>query len=87
MLARARGLGLGVTLAHQHLGQLSGAVKAGVLANARSRIVFQTAHDDARTLAATLGGGLTAADLEALPAYEVYAQLVSGGRAQARPVV
>lgn len=43
MLAQARSMGVGVVLAHQHLAQLSPAVRAAVLANARSRVVFQTA--------------------------------------------
>ena len=36
-----------------------------VLSDARSRIVFQTAGGEAKTLAAMLGGGLTADDLQA----------------------
>ena len=42
LLAQARGLGIGLTLAHQGLYQLDSATKAGVLTNARSRVVFQT---------------------------------------------
>ena len=52
-LAQARGLGLGLTLAHQHLGQLSPQMRSAVLANARSRVVFQLAAEDARTFAGT----------------------------------
>ena len=47
MLAQARGLGLGLTLAHQHLGQLPASVREAVLANARSRVIFQVAAGDA----------------------------------------
>lgn len=50
VLARARGLGVGLTLAHQHLGQLSSSVQEAVLANARSQVVFAARYDDARTL-------------------------------------
>ena len=50
VLAQSRSLGVGLTLAHQHLGQLSPAMRAAVLANARSRVVFQTSHDDAALL-------------------------------------
>lgn len=39
LLAQARGLGLGLTLAHQHLGQLPPVLRDGVLANARSRVI------------------------------------------------
>ncbi|MBL0204905.1 MAG: TraM recognition domain-containing protein [Candidatus Microthrix sp.] len=46
-LVQARGLGVGLVLAHQHLGQLSPAVRAAVLANAGDRVVFGLDHDDA----------------------------------------
>jgi type IV secretory pathway TraG/TraD family ATPase VirD4 len=39
VLAQARGLSVGLTLAHQHLAQLSPSVRAAVLANARSRLL------------------------------------------------
>ena len=76
-LAQARGLGVGFTLAHQHLGQLSPAMKAGVLANARSRVVFQLGHDDA----ATFSKGhpeIGPEDFTALGQYQVYASLFIG---------
>lgn len=76
VLAQARGVGLGLTLAHQHLGQLTPSVKAAVLANARSRVVFASGSGDAGALASALGGGLTAADLQALGPYEIYASLM-----------
>src|SRR5262249_32676172 len=41
ILAQARGLGLSLNLAHQHLGQLPTAIREAVLANARSRVLFQ----------------------------------------------
>ena len=47
-LGQARGLGVGFALAHQHLQQLDPATRAAVLANARNRVAFQLAHDDAR---------------------------------------
>ena len=77
MLAQARGLGLGLTLANQQLGQLSSDMEAEVLANARSRIVFQTNARDARTLAPHLPG-VTPEDLQHLGAFEVIAQLAVG---------
>lgn len=78
VLAQARGVGLGLTLAHQHLAQLTPPIKAAVLANARSRIVFQSGSGDAAALASALGCGLTAADLQALGPYEIYAALMRG---------
>lgn len=77
-LATARGYGVGFTLAHQELGQL-GAQKGAVLANARSRVVFQTSPSDARELATGFGAGdLDRDDFRALGAYQAYAQLLTG---------
>jgi hypothetical protein len=73
VLAQARGFGLGVTLAHQHLAQLPGSLRQAVLANARSRVVFQTAASDARLLARELAPHVEAADLQGLGAHEVIA--------------
>jgi hypothetical protein len=52
MLAQARGLGVGLVLGHQYMGQLSDEVKTAVLGTARTQIAFQVEHDDARALAA-----------------------------------
>lgn len=78
-LAQARGLGVGFTLAHQHLDQLPKRLRAAVFANVRSRVCFQLSPDDARAVAGTSHGQLTAEDLTALPAYQAYAQLLVGG--------
>jgi hypothetical protein len=80
LLAQARGLGLGLTLAHQHLGQLPPALRQAVLANARSRVIFQTAADDARALARELAPHLEAADLRGLAAREVVVTLATGAQ-------
>jgi hypothetical protein len=77
-LAQARSLGVGFVLAHQRLGQLNSSTRSA-LANARSRIYFQLAAEDARAVA---DGTLTAADFGELPTFEVYAQLVAGGAVQ-----
>jgi hypothetical protein len=77
-LAQARGLGLGLTLAHQHLGQLTPSVRDAVLANARSRLIFQLSASDAHTLARELAPYLTAADLGGLGPFEVVASLHTG---------
>ncbi|MEJ7743097.1 MAG: TraM recognition domain-containing protein [Nocardioidaceae bacterium] len=60
VLAQARGLGVSITAAHQHLRQLALSLRAAVLANARSRLVFRPAHDDAKALADVLGETVTA---------------------------
>lgn len=80
VLAQSRGLGVGLTLAHQHLGQLPREVRAAVLANARSKVVFQVAADDARTLAREFAPYLEPPDLQGLGPYEVALQLVSDGQ-------
>lgn len=80
-LAQARGYGVGFTLAHQFLSQLPRDMRPAVLANARSRVVFQTIHDDARVLERG-HPELTAADLTSLGRYELYASLFTGGQVQ-----
>lgn len=77
-LAQARGLGVGFTLAHQFLSQLSPEMRAGLLANARSRVCFQLAHDDAAAMAKG-HPELEATDLTTLGQYEVYASLFARG--------
>jgi hypothetical protein len=78
-LAQARGLGVGLALSHQHVAQLPGSVRAAVLANARSRVCFQLAADDAQTIARFSNGQLEPSDFQRLRRYEAYAQLVVGG--------
>lgn len=80
VLAQARGFGIGLTLAHQHVGQLDPRMRASVLANARSKVVFQAAADDAAALAKQLGGGLSPSDLMGLGAHEAYLAACVGGR-------
>jgi hypothetical protein len=70
MLAQARGLGVGLVLAHQYLGQLTDTVRTAVLGTARTQIAFQVEYDDARTLAHRFAP-LTQADLSGLAAYEI----------------
>lgn len=81
-LAQARGLGLGLTLSHQHLGQLPRALLSGIMANALSRVAFALPRDDARAIASLSGGLLEAEDYQQLPAYSAYASLLAGGRSQ-----
>lgn len=82
VLAEARGLGLGMTLAHQSLGQLPDEAREAVLANARSRVVFQLPASDARIVTRELGGLLGANDLQGLGAYEVVTQVFAAGATQ-----
>jgi hypothetical protein len=78
VLAQARGLGVGLTLAHQHLAQLPATMRSAVLANARSRVCFQLGSEDARLIAASTAD-LEALDLQGLGRYEAYASLVARG--------
>jgi hypothetical protein len=78
ILAQSRGYGVGMVLAHQHLGQLPKELKSGVLSNARSRICFQLGHEDA--LVMSKGSNiLSAQDFEKQARYQIYAQLVGNG--------
>jgi hypothetical protein len=79
-LGRARGLGVAfAALAHQSLSQLGPAMRQAVLAHARSRVCFQLSPQDAKDIAATSGGVLTARDLQELPAFTAQASLLVGG--------
>lgn len=81
LLIQARSLGVSFTLAHQHLGQLPAELKAAVLANARSRVLFQLAADDARTFASG-HSELEPADLMGLEPFEAYAGLLQDNQVQ-----
>jgi hypothetical protein len=80
-LAQARGYGVGFTLAHQFLNQFPREMRAAVLTNARSRVAFQVAHEDARVLERG-HPELTAADLTSLGRFELYASLFARGQVQ-----
>lgn len=78
-LAQARGLGVGMTLAHQYRDQLPPEVRAGVDANCRNKIMFGLNSKDAKDIAA-MAPELTAEDLMALPRYQVYTSFQSSGK-------
>lgn len=77
-LAQARGLGVGFTLAHQFLGQLPAAMRGAVTSNARSKVCFQLAQEDAVQMAKG-HPELTPQDFTALGQYQVYASLFAHG--------
>lgn len=79
MLAMARGMNVGFTLAHQHLAQLNPTLRAAVLANTRTRLVYRPAEADAKALAAVLGAGIAPDDLMNLPAYHAVARVLMDG--------
>lgn len=78
-LAQARGLGIGLTLAHQYRDQLPINIRSGIDANARNKIVFGLNSRDAKDMAA-MAPELTAEDFMALPRYQIYASIQSNGR-------
>ena len=78
-LAQARSLGAAFHLAHQYRGQLPAALKAGIDANARNKIIFSLSAADAVELARQ-AIGLEAADFQLLPRFGVYARTMHHGR-------
>jgi hypothetical protein len=70
MVAQARGLGLGLTLAHQYLGQLSDPIKTALLGTTRTQIVFQLQPTDAKFVSSHFAP-LAPDDLTGLAAYEI----------------
>jgi hypothetical protein len=77
MLVQARSFGLAMVLAHQHLDQLPDSLRSAVLANARSKIVFQATYDDARVFAREFGRSVTDEDFMNLGAFEVLCRLAT----------
>ncbi|MDX6295958.1 MAG: hypothetical protein QOH50_5211 [Kribbellaceae bacterium] len=84
MLAEARGFRLAMTLAHQHLGQLSRELREGISTNARSKIFFTASPEDARDLARHTAPRLSDHDLAHLGVYHAAVRLVLHGE-QAEP--
>lgn len=83
ILAEARKYGLQMTLANQYLSQLKqsgGDIKGAVLQNCATKLSYNLASDDAPTMSKSIGGGITASDMQAIPKYHVMAApLVRGG--------
>lgn len=78
-LAQARGLGVGMTLAHQYRDQLPTEIRAGIDANCRNKIVFGLNSKDAKDMAA-MAPELTAEDFMALPRYQIYTSFQQNGQ-------
>jgi len=75
-LAQARGLGVGITMAHQYRGQLPPEIRAGIDANARNKIIFGLNGTDAKDIA-HFAPELTPEDFMLLPRYQVYTSIMS----------
>ena len=78
-LAQARGLGVGLTMAHQYREQLPPDIRAGVDANAHNKIIFGLNAADAKAMA-TMAPELSAEDFMLLPRYSVYSSFQSNGK-------
>jgi len=79
MLAEARGYGLSMVLAHQHLAQLPRDLREAVSANARSKVFFSMSPEDAHTLVRHVTPELSEHDLSHLGAFQAAARLVVAG--------
>ncbi|MEU8299706.1 DUF87 domain-containing protein [Micromonospora sp. NPDC048909] len=80
MLAEARKYRLSLVLSHQDLAQFPKDLLAAASANARNKIYFSCAPEDARVLARHTLPELDEHDLTHLDAYTAAARLVVGGR-------
>jgi hypothetical protein len=79
MLAEARGYGLSLVLAHQHLAQLPRELREALSANARNKVMFNCSPEDARVLARHFEPELGEHDLSHLGAYQVACRLLVRG--------
>jgi hypothetical protein len=79
LLPEARGYGLALHLAHQHLGQLPRELHDALSANARTKVYFTVSPEDARALERHTLPQLSAYDLAHLAGFQAAVRLVAGG--------
>jgi hypothetical protein len=79
LLPEARGYGLALVLAHQHLGQLPRELHDALSANARTKVYFSCSPEDARLLERHVHPHLGAYDLAHLGAYQAAVRLLAAG--------
>jgi TraM recognition site of TraD and TraG len=79
LLPEARGYGLALHLAHQHLGQLPRELHDALSANARTKVYFTCSPEDARALERHTQPQLGAYDLSHLGAYQAAVRLLASG--------
>jgi hypothetical protein len=77
MCSQCRGYNVGLTLAHQHVGQLGDRMRDEIGADVRSKVVFQTSLGT-KWLAEQLGQGVTPADIESVGAFQALVRLHTG---------
>src|SRR5581483_3634779 len=80
MLAEARGYHLGFVLAHQNLTQMPRETQLALSANARNKVYFSCAPEDAHQLARHTMPELSEHDLSHLDAFRAGCRLVVDGR-------
>ncbi len=80
MFAEARGYGLGLALAHQHLAQLPTELARALSANARTKLFFTLSPEDARELERHTTPELRAHDLAHLGRHQAAVRLFADGR-------
>jgi energy-coupling factor transporter ATP-binding protein EcfA2 len=79
LLPEARGYGLALHLAHQHLGQLPRELHDALSANARTKVYFTCSPEDARALERHVHPQLGAYDLTHLAGFQAAVRLVVAG--------
>ncbi len=79
LLSEAGKYGLSVTLAHQYMGQLSSGVRATVLGNVGSIVVFRVGGEDAQILESELAPIFKIKDMINLGTQEFYIKLMIDG--------
>jgi predicted ATPase len=79
MLAEARGYGLALVLAHQHLGQLPRELREALSTNARNKLFFSLSPEDALALSHHVTPELSVHDLANLGRYQAACRLVVEG--------
>jgi hypothetical protein len=84
ILAEARGYGLSLLLAHQHLGQLPNDMRDALAANARTKVVFAVSPQDGLTLSGFFAPFLNQYDLSSLAVFQAACRpCINGGRGPA----
>ena len=78
-LAQARGLGVGMTLAHQYREQLPPDIRSAVDANTRNKIIFGLNGGDAKAMA-FFAPDLSSEDFMLLPRYQIYTNIMQDKR-------
>jgi type IV secretory pathway TraG/TraD family ATPase VirD4 len=79
MLPELRKMGVGLTLANQHLHQLSPDIRSAVLGNAGTLVSFRVGAEDAPYLARELQPKFGVEDLINLPNHHIYLRLLIAG--------